>query len=340
MKKQYEKNESVERVEVIDWLKAWAIVAVILDHLKIVPEPFVIWSVNIFALVTAAVYSIPGYVFSLKKLALKFVHLAYLYVFGILFFDLVFGVLHEEINRSFLSLLVQPVYIFIKNPYLGDIWYLSLHLQILVVLYVFLKYRNQVRAGYVILVAALISQTSFLVTHFVLKQYFTILVTSWLFFLAAGFYGMRPFIAMIRADDQHRFLKLMAAAGILVLVYSCYPVVPWIFQNNNRSSFLTPPLYFGLIFFLTELFYLLGRCPFGDAARRGMSFIGQQTLAIYLTHQAFAFLWGKVVIWPLALAVLAIGSGIVFGIITDRVYAILGRAIQRIFIRVRTPRVF
>jgi hypothetical protein len=230
--------------------------------------------------------------------------------------------------------LLNPFFIFVRNPYLGDIWYLGLHVQILLAFFLFLKFKNRLPAKYVLLSAAWISQISFLVTHYYLHRLETIFVTSWLFFLALGFYGIRPLITAIQASARLRFLFLAIGAGILVMVYACYPVVPWLFQNENRSSLLTPPLYFGLILFLSECYYLLGAFPLGKLFEQAMSLIGRHTLAIYLTHQAFTFLWNKVFDEPILLAALVVGSGVLFGMITDRVYAFLNIAAKRIFVRI------
>lgn len=318
------------RLEIVDWLKAWAILAVVLDHLKIVPEPFVVWSVNIFVLVTAAVYSMPGYVFSLKKLMRKFVSLVFIYWCGIIFFDAVFGILHDQNNRNVVSVLLNPFYMFVKNPYLGDVWYLGLHVQILILFYFFLKYPGRTRVGFVLLVSALISQTSFFVTHYYLERFKTIFVTSWLFFLAIGFFWMAPFIERIRIFARHRFQALVAGVWILCLFYACFPFAPLLFQNENRASLFTLPLYLGLVLFLAELFYLFDRFPLGSLLKRGMSFTGRYTLAIYLTHQAFFELWNKVFDSNLFLGALSLGSGILFGMITDRLFMFFKIILNRI----------
>ncbi|MFZ5802857.1 MAG: acyltransferase family protein [Candidatus Omnitrophota bacterium] len=318
------------RFEIVDWLKAWAILAVILDHMEIVPEHLVIWSVNVFVLVTAAVYSIPGYAFTFKKLMSKLAYLVFIYAMGIFLIDLIFGLLHEKLDRSVLPVLLNPYFMFVKNPYLGDVWYLGLHVQILIVFYVFLKGAGRSRGEYVVLIAALISQTSFLVTHYFMDRFETIFVLSWFFYLAAGFYGMRPLLTKIRSLEQYRLFGWMIGAGILIVVYLCWPEVPWLFQNENRARGLMLPLYFGLILFLAELFYLLDGILLGRWLKQGMNFLGRYTLAVYLTHQAFLYLWDKLFDSRAFLAVLAVSSGLLFGMTVEYLFNFLRSALSRI----------
>src|SRR5688572_19144493 len=47
-----------KRIEIFDWLKGCAILAVLIDHLQIVRERYAVWSVAVFVIVTLALASL------------------------------------------------------------------------------------------------------------------------------------------------------------------------------------------------------------------------------------------------------------------------------------------
>lgn len=102
-----EKN-TVVRINLLDWLKGCAIIAVVLDHMSIAPKFSVVWSVNLFVFVTAYIFSKPGYVFTVKKLALKVFQVLYLTVFAVLLIRAVMLVFNVPRDKSLLSVFLNP----------------------------------------------------------------------------------------------------------------------------------------------------------------------------------------------------------------------------------------
>lgn len=316
-------QSSGERLDLLDWLKGAAIIAVILDHRFIVPQAFVVWSVNIFVLVTAAVYARPGYVFPGKKIFHKMAHLFFVVAFAVFFFDFLYSLAVKEQNRALLSVLLNPYYFFVKNPYLGDILYVTLHLQILLLFYFFLKVRPLFKPQTVFIAAVIVAIISYAVSHSLIHRFKTIFVGEWLIYIAAGFYGLLPLLKKIEKCPHNRFFWLSVSLFSLVAIYALYPLFPLAFTNRNRCSFLMLPLYFFLIVFLSELFWILTGFPAGKWIRSIGSLLGHHTLAIYLTHQAFATLWFKMISSSGLVALLSIGSGILFGMLTNQLFTLL-----------------
>lgn len=326
-------EKPAERLSIIDWLKSWAIIAVVLDHAEVLPEPYIVWSVNIFVLVTAALYSAPGYVFTAKKLAARLFYLAFIYFLAVLFFDLIFDAGYEKYNRAVLSVLEKPYNSLIANPYLGDIWYLSLHIQILLVMYLFLKIRDRVRPASVLVASVPIAMISFAATHFFLHRFYTILVSSWFLYLAVGFYFLIPFLQWIETKTKFRGRCILAAAMVLALIYFQYPLMPWLFTNENRSTFLMLPFYTVLIFMLGQLFYLSGTRPVLLKFKDAMIAIGKQTLAIYLAHEGFIKVWEPWVHSAWAVAALSFACSYAFGLFAGRIFDLLKIFYERCFVR-------
>ena len=322
-------NPGKARLEALDFLRGWAITAVILDHLKVVPEPAVVWPVNLFVLLTAAVYSVPGYRFTAGKLFLKLAHLVFIYKIALLSFTGLFRLkIYEFLAHPSFKVLLSPHSLFVNNPYLGDIWYITLHLQILVLTFFFLKSHARLYAGRVFLISTAVTLVSFTLSHF-FGRFHTIFVSAWLFYLAAGFYGMMPLLNWIRLQDRHRKTILAAASLVILLVYSQYSRAPWAFTNENRALPILLPLYIALVFFFGELFYLMERSAWGRFFNRGVALIGRYTLAIYLTHHAFALAWGPffpslpVRVFPVLLSSLA------FGILAGRIFVFFQKKIEK-----------
>lgn len=327
-----EKNgpKSIERLKIIDWLKGCAILAVVLDHSKALAEPYVVWSVNIFVLVTAAVYSGQNYVFSAKKLAGKLIYLVFIYLTAVVFFDIIFDIGYANYNRAVLSVLENPYYGFVGNPYLGDIWYITLHIQILLIMYLFLKTRSHRRPAAVVIAAAPVAMLSFAMTHFVLHRFHTIVVSSWFLYLAAGFYGLIPFLQWIENKAKFRTGCIAAALCVLVLIYSQYPLMPWLFTNNNRSTFLMLPFYTVLIFFFGELFYFMDRAAVLSRIKNTVILLGRYTLVIYMTHEGFMRVWSRFFQSPWTLSVLSVICAIFFGIFANWLFGILKTGLSKI----------
>ena len=323
-------KSSGSRIDLLDWLKGCAIIAVVLDHLWIVPEPYVVWSVNLFVLVTAFIFSQPRYVFSFIKLALKIFQLLYLTTFAVLLVRGLNPLFNIPNPQPLLSVFLNPYALFVHNKYLGDIWYIALHFQFLILFYFFLKNRVAPKPPFVFGIAVVVNLASILFTHFVLKRFHTILVSSWLVFLAAGFYGMRPFLRTILDFPHNRLLGAGAGLGLLLSLYGLSPFFPWLFTNTYRAFFINLPFYFALILFLAESFHLLGDFGPGRVLKSAVHLLGRHSLAIYLTHGPFQLMWRMAFPSSLAVAVLCVLSGVIFGIVADWLFLQIKKSGSRI----------
>ena len=310
------------RIKLWDWLKGLAIIAVVFDHFSIVPEHFVIWSVNIFVLVTAATYSEPKYFFSVQKLVLKIFQLVYLVTVGVFFFKALHSIFELptlykiQTNQSLATIFLSPFKLFVRNPYLGDIWYVGLHIQFLFVLFIGLRSGILIKPKWIWSIAIPVSLLSFFATHFVFHRFDTILFSSWLIFLSAGFYGMRPLLRAVETTHHNRWIVLSLALGLLVALFALYPHMPWAFTNSNRSSFITLPFYFCLLVFFCEAFHLMKNLRHLKFVKAFIILLGRHTLAIYLTHEPFAQIWKVYFSSPIIFMPLSVGCGILFGIAT------------------------
>lgn len=313
-------RDSNPRIDLLDWFKGWAIIAVVLDHLLIAPELYVVWSVNLFVLVTALVYSQPGYVFSFGKLTFKIFQLLYLTAFALLFVRGLNALFNIPNPQPLLSVFLNPYAFFVQNTYLGNIWYLALHLQFLILFYFFLRNRTAWKPLFVLGVAGAVNLASLLFMHFVFNRFHTILVSSWLVFLAAGFYGMRPFLRTLRDVPHNRPLGASAGLGLLLSIFGLSPFFPWLFTSTHRAVFINLPFYFALVLFLTESFYILEAFKPGRVLKSAVHLLGRHSLAIYLTHGPFQSMWRMVFPSSFSAAVLCILSGIAFGIIADWIF--------------------
>ena len=321
------------RVELWDWFKGLAIIAVVLDHTKVVPEPLVAWSVNMFVIVTAATYSEPKYFFSGRKLALKILHLFLIILSGIFFFktlNSIFGLITE---RSLIQILLNPYFFFIKNAYLGDIWYTGLHLQFLFLLFIGLRTGFLSKPKIVLPLALALTIFTNFYTHFVIHRFETIFFMSWLFFLCIGFYGIRPFLNYIEKSKHNRWLGVALGATLLICFYSLYPRFPWAFTNEARAMTFTAPFYVPLILLFTEFFYIIYSYKFCAFLKSAILLLGRYTLAIYLTHEPFERMWKVYFSEPILLAILSAVCGILFGMVFEWLFVPIQKQIEKLFDR-------
>lgn len=308
------------RIDLLDWLKGCAIIAVVLDHLKIVPGLYVMWSVNLFVLITAFIYSKTGYDFSYKKLVLKIFQVLYLTVSAVFLIGGLNTLFNIQNPQPIFSVFLRPYSFLVYNRYLGDIWYIALHLQFLVFFCLYLKCQKFLKVKPVIAAAVILNILSLVLTHIAFKRFHTILFSSWLVFLAAGFYGMRPNLKLIGDFPHSRLLGTALGFALVIFLYRLYPLFPWLFTNKNRVTFLNLPFYCALVLFLVELFHVLSAFQAGRILKSLIYLPGRHSLAIFLTNEPFGFRWRMVFSNSALVAVLSILSGIAFGIAADKLF--------------------
>lgn len=274
------------RDEIYDWLRGFAAIAVVLGHFRPfgAPRVWFAWAVTGFILVTAALMS--RAVLTPGKLFKRLIYVAFIYTGLILLFYPIFRLTGQAPNVPLWRLFLDPYMVFIENPYLDHTWYIAIHVQIL--LFVFL-FQNQIRrqsASTVYFFALVISTVFFFFTRFVIKELNTLMLPSWFFVLAFGWYSLAPALEWVKTHDKHRGLRTAASAAVLAVLMA-QPKAGLLLENaDNKAFILNSVFYIAIVLNLADVYFLIEKNPAFYRLRQSVFDISRVTLFIYLYHQA------------------------------------------------------
>ncbi len=313
-------SDQKNRVAVYDWVRGLAAIAVVLDHY----HPFLYanflfsWAVHAFVLVTLALQS--GKKMSAKGLGRKLCYLIYIYAALLFLFHPVFASQGRGFRGDWLLLFLNPYHAFIKNPYFDHLWYIALHFQILVFLFVFQGFFKKLRAESVLLGSFIVSHLYFLWSHAVADSYYTIFLPSWLFVMAAGWYGFPRLVSWMQQHPEGRGKRCLAVLLLIVSSLVLPDLRGFLGSYESKTYALNTLFFFGVIFLVAEIYYLLVSRGF-QWLIHGVSRVSRATLVLYIYHQG---LW--VLIHPetsagrLLLAFAAVLSGTLLGLLLERLW--------------------
>lgn len=314
LKKHAGLSESRERkIEVYDWLRGLAALAVVFDHFKPfgLSNIYFVWSIQAFLLVTVVLISPKHLTFG--KMAQKLAHVTFCYVFLFVVFWPLFALQDSRAVTPLWMFFFDINTVFIENPYFGHLWYLLIHAQLLVFLCAMDRQLKKWDARWVLIGALILSELSFTWTYLVIERFPTVLLSSWFLTLAAGFYWLPAVTSWIENHPQHRARRCFLSLMVLGALASHPQLSGWLILPDTRVSLLSTLIYFLCIYALMELFFVLNRYPVLNFIKRFVFLVSRYTLVIYIYHQGVGTLLAPHGVSAEFLTVFSILSGIVVG---------------------------
>lgn len=276
-----------DRAEIYDWVRGLAALAVVLGHFEpfdIISKGYFVWSVHAFVLVTMALVS--GKSFGIEKFFRRFLYVIFVYTALVFIFRMFFIIQADSrAHVSYRSLFLNPVTMFLRNPYFDHLWYIGLYAQMLIFLVIFCKKLKNISAAKVLLISIFISQAIFLATYYELKRYTTVLLPSWFFVMAVGWYIFPGIVERIGRTDDKRGLRSGAIFTSLCLLFSQKHLFLWLKISEARTCILNTCIFFIVIYFLVEIFFLIKPFKVFKGPIKLVCFISQFTLILYIYHQ-------------------------------------------------------
>jgi hypothetical protein len=319
-------EESRQRDTRIDLFKAFAILAIMLWHFKLIPTWAFIWAIPVFVFATASLYNL-----RLTSLTVGKVFNNILWVTGLVGLTTALAAI-LDLPQAFtdggtFTILNSLNYLFIRNPYLGHLWYFILYFQLLVVLYILSKLElNNLTSGYSGLLSLVISLGfSYGLLTFI-GQGISINIISWAFVIWLGVFHYEKINSFIKSRS-FRDLSLYIILG-LVLIAS---ILIWgdglllSFLEVHTHDFIFPTIflqasYLVILFSVTEL--ITRYCS--QKLIQVASWLGIYSMHLYIFHN-YLF---RVIFFP------RFGRLGIFFVIAGAL--ILGVILERLRLKVRT----
>ena len=305
----------LKRLGVYDWLRGCASMAVLIGHFRPVPKMYMVWSVNVFVLITMALLSRKGYEFNLNKVTRRLSYLGLAYFCSLALFHVSYGITGIYPVES-LQDLFHIRSALCEHPYFGNIWYIALYLQLIAFLFLFFKHRHNYSAKAMLIGTFLVGELMFFISH-AAGAFRTITLFSWVFWMALGFHVLPRMIAWCEENTGRRNAIRVPFYIVLIALYGFYAqYLNWFLISENRTTALVAPIFLGVVFILIDLFYLASAVKVFTPLVTVIRFIGRYTLTIYISHTAFshyvrAHVDGP---WGLTFAVLSISLIYSYGI--------------------------
>lgn len=318
------------KIEVFDWIRGLASLAVIFGHFKPwgIPKGYFIWAVHAFMLITAALLSQTG--FDRVKLIKRVSYLLFVYTALFLLFRLFFiwqGSSKGVLPISFFFLNFQTV--FIENPYFTHLWYLFIYLQLLVFLLFAAPFLKKWDMRYVLALSLILSGISFVITYYGLGNYATLLLPSWFFVIASGWYLLPRLVPFVEKAEAHRLLRFLASLVILGLIFAPVEWAHWLLLPSARVSIPSTLVYFVMIYALMELYFLLRAKAWFWPLKKFIFAVSRYTLAIYIAHQGIETLLEEpYAINPEWLTLISIPFGIFAGYVLHEIFLQLEKTVE------------
>lgn len=305
--------EKAARIEVYDWLRGLASLAVVLGHFKPfgLNKVFFVWAIHAFVLVTVVLVSQRP--FGFEKIAKRLAYVAFIYASLFLILGPLFILQGIKPAMPLSTFFLNPVTVFIENPYFGHLWYLLIYAQLLIFLFFMNQQLKKWDERWVLLGALMLSNLSFTLTFIIFKNFTTLLLISWFFTVAAGLYLLPKLTAWMERNNQHRIGRCLLSFLVLTAIWSYPELRNWLISPEARVSLLSTMVYFLCIYALMELFFILNRYPGLSFLKRFVSLVSRYTLAIYIYHQGLGRLLEPYGVSMEVLTLFAIISGLFLG---------------------------
>lgn len=314
----FKKNE---KIEVYDWLRGMASLAVILGHFKPfgISKVYFVWSVHAFILVTAVLISKKS--FGFEKLLKRLTYLTFIYLSLLLIFRPLFIFQHVAPVIPVWNLIFNPMAVFLENPYFAHLWYLVIYAQLLFSVYFFQNWFKKWEVRWVLITALILSNFSYIF----FKDYPVVLLPSWFFTIAVGMYLLPKITLWIEKSNKYRILRSMLSFTLLAFILTRSELREWLILPDARVSLLSTLIYFLCIYFVMELFFIVSWFPRINFFRKFIFLVSRYTLTLYIYHQALGRLLLPYGISMEVLTPLAVISGIFLGFLLHQGFLALER---------------
>ncbi len=242
---------------------------------------YFVWSIHAFVMVTMALAAKSS--FDTAKILRRIAYVAFVYIASVFVFAPLFMLSGKHVPLR--ELFFNPFTVFIENPYFGHLWYICLYAQILFFLLFFLKPLRKLSPMPALAGAFIISQGMFVFTHYGLGALESLLLPSWFFVMAAGFYFMPELVQKMQSSHATRRLRAGVALLLLIFFYTHHAVYPWLATPQNRVFALNTFVFLLSIYFLSEVYFFVRAVRWFKPLIQFVVWASRYTLSYYIFHQ-------------------------------------------------------
>ena len=206
------------RIIEYDILKFFGAFGIVIWHIGPVPSRYVVWAVSAFVFTTWALQRNKQITF--RKLMWSMLNIGYVYLIVVVLSLILFGLKPIRPMLDEFSLSFEKIYkLIIENAYIGILWYLVLHFQFIIVLWLFGNWLNRQNRLTTAIFGFIISQIWVFTLDLVFHDYLGIFFVSWLFICFVGYYYGKDIIGFVNSlTSTKQALVVVSSISLTLLI--------------------------------------------------------------------------------------------------------------------------
>lgn len=288
-----------QRVELFDWLRGWASFLVVADHCKAAPETYTVWSVNLFIMMTATLFSKSTSSLTSDKLLRRLAYLVFAYCSCLFILGPALSLFGVKGLPPDLGSVIDVRWLFIENPYLGHLWYIPVYTQLLLFMWASLPFVHRINKAVILVLGFVIGEAYYYFSHQQLRAYHSIFLPAWAFYWAFGYAVMPAILKKLSERPARAALRSSCSIAVFMLMVMLFNgIAPGWVSASHRPSFLMLPLIVAGIWLLSDLYHLIEGLGW-SWLRRFFVTCGSLTLYVYISHDAYRKLFQQYLPNPL-----------------------------------------